>query len=261
MAAPRRARQQDGNAEQDQHEDAAAPVQGGGKDHARHGHVQRPGHEKRAVSDEAEDKLPEKDQRKQPPDHHARPRRGLPVRKPPRDPHGPEPGGDELKRPPARQETLQQERLRRDERQGSKKGDGSEEGRRPHRRRFPIAAVPRLRRAAQQEQRRDTGEQGHAEQDAGQPEPRLIHEQPELHELRRRPYPARRKQREQDEQDAPYPRVAPPDEHGEQGARHGKGGLTRPPEMGSADCKRQRRRDETGKRTQTTHGTLLPLRG
>lgn len=93
--------------------------------------------------------------------------------------------------------------------------------------------------------------------DTRQPHPRLFHEHPKLYGLRRRPYPTRSQQRQQDKHGLPYPCLPPPNEQCEQHAANGKRVLPGTPEVRAAQCKSQRGRDKAQDQTHGGHGRLL----
>ena len=163
----------------------------------------------------------------------------------------------DMERRPSGQEALRQENLRCDEKQRRQDGDRPEKGRRPHERPLPAARIPCIPRLSFQQQGRRGGKQRHAEQDARQPHPRLFHEHADLHELRRRPHPARGQQRQQHKRDLPYPRLPSPNEQCEQHTADGKRVLSGTPEMRAAQYKSQRGRGKAQNRTHDAHGRLL----
>ena len=162
-----------------------------------------------------------------------------------------------MERCPSGQETFRQEDLRRDEKQRRQDSDGSEKGPCPYERPFLAAPIPCIPSLSLQQQGRRSGEQRHAEQDTRQPHPRLFHEHPKLYGLRRRPYPTRGQQRQQDKHGLPYPCLPPPNEQCEQHAANGKRVLPGTPEVRAAQCKSQRGRDKAQDQTHGGHERLL----
>ena len=84
----------------------------------------------------------------------------------------------------------------------------------------------------------------------------MLHHGP-LHELRRRPHPARGQQRQQHKRDLPYPRLSSPNEQCEQHTADGKRVLSGTPKMRAAQYKSQRGWGKAQNRTHDAHGRLL----
>ena len=171
---------------------------------------------------------------------------------------GPKPGEQDMERRPSGQEALRQENLRCDEKQRRQDGDASQKKAAV---RMSALFLPRAYHAspvfpssnrAAVAVNSDTPSRMHASRIHG-----CSSEHADLHELRRRPHPARGQQRQQHKRDLPYPRLSSPNEQCEQHTADGKRVLSGTPEVRAAQYKSQRGRGKAQNRTHDAHGRLL----